>query len=113
MSISRPMVTTFIAASLAWGCGGDNGDAAESAEPGVVGRAPPASGGVPSVVMLEPIPPQAFATPTDLAVMDQFAMAFSPAVLVARAGRSAWRLVALTNAGAPPVGRVRERRGVE
>lgn len=53
----------------------------------VVGMAPPASGGIRSVVTLAPEPPSETARSMEPAVMDQFAIAFVPRLLVARTGQ--------------------------
>ena len=58
----------------------------------LIGRVPPASGGFPSVVILEPETPrgvpEGVAVPEEPAIIDQFGMAFVPEVLVARSGQT-------------------------
>ncbi len=53
----------------------------------VVGTAPSATGDIRSVVTLAPEPPGESPVPTEPAVMDQFAIAFVPRLLVARRGQ--------------------------
>ena len=58
----------------------------------LTGRVPPASGGLPSVVMLEPETrggiPEDVAVPEEPAIIDQWGMAFVPEVLVVRSGQT-------------------------
>jgi plastocyanin len=60
------------------------GDAATSV---VSGTAPPASGGLVSIVLLEPRPVRELPVPAEPTVMDQFGQAFSPTLLLARQGQ--------------------------
>ena len=53
----------------------------------VTGTAPPAAGGFPSVVILEPRTPGDFPVPTEPALMDQFGRTFFPSLLLAREGQ--------------------------
>lgn len=74
-------------------CGPPTDEAPAPAEGDVVvGRAPPAVGGVPSIVLFEPAGggerAQAGPASTEPLVMDQFMMAFSPEVLVAQPSRT-------------------------
>ncbi len=69
--------------------------AAPAARPGtgtLTGRVPEASGGFPSVVILEPATPggvaAGVAVPEEPVIIDQFGMAFVPEVLVARSGQT-------------------------
>ncbi len=65
-----------------------------AARPGtgvLMGSVPPASGGFPSVVILEPETPggpEGAVVPGEPAIIDQFGMAFVPAVLVVRFGQT-------------------------
>ena len=66
-----------------------------AARPGtgvLMGSVPPASGGFPSVVILEPETPggipEGVAVPEEPVIIDQFGMAFVPEVLVARSGQT-------------------------
>lgn len=66
-------------------------DATAGAEAGTVtvtGRAPRATGGYPSVVVLVPRTAQEFPAPTEAARLDQFGMAFFPPVLLVRPGQT-------------------------
>lgn len=60
------------------------GDAATSV---VSGTAPPSSGGLVSIVLLEPRPVRELPVPAEPKVMDQFGQAFSPTLLLARQGQ--------------------------
>lgn len=60
------------------------GDAATSV---VSGTAPPSSGGLVSIVLLEPRPARELPVPAEPKVMDQFGQAFSPTLLLARHGQ--------------------------
>ena len=53
----------------------------------VTGKAPPAAGGFPSVVILEPRTPGDFPVPTEPALMDQFNRTFLPSLLLVREGQ--------------------------
>ena len=53
----------------------------------VTGRAPRATGGFPSVVVLEPEMPGEFPVPTEPQLLDQDGMMFFPPVLLARVGQ--------------------------
>ena len=55
--------------------------------PKLVGKAPPATGGYPSVVMLSPEVPIETPIPTEPALMDQYGTAFRPKLLVVRPGQ--------------------------
>lgn len=96
-----PALAAVVLAIAGCGGGGDepsgDGDGPAAREPaaspeagpvGVHGRAPAAVGGIPSIVMLTPVEVGAPAPPSDRegAVVDQFGLAFSPRVLVVRAG---------------------------
>lgn len=50
----------------------------------VSGRSPAASGGLPSIVILEPKEPKEFAAPPAPPVMDQVSLTFTPAVMFVR-----------------------------
>jgi hypothetical protein len=54
---------------------------------GIEGKAPPATGGYPSVVMLVPDPPAKALPPEEPALMDQYGTAFWPKLLVVRPGQ--------------------------
>ena len=53
----------------------------------VTGKAPPATGGFPSVIILEPQTPGDFPVPTEPALMDQFGRTFFPGLLLVREGQ--------------------------
>ena len=53
----------------------------------VIGRAPPAIGNFPSVIILEPQAPTDFPVPTEPQVLDQYGRAFFPTVLLVREGQ--------------------------
>jgi plastocyanin len=55
--------------------------------PKLAGKAPPATGGYPSVVMLSPEVPIETEIPTEPALMDQYGTAFRPKLLVVRPGQ--------------------------
>ncbi len=55
--------------------------------PGLVGKAPPATGGYPSVIMLSPEVPVEAPAPKEPALMDQYGTAFWPRLLVVRPGQ--------------------------
>ncbi len=81
-----PLAAVLMAASA---CADEPRDSAPPTEDrqAVVGRAPPAVGGVPSVVMLEPPSAGRLPVPTEPKVMDQFGLAFIPDFLLVRAGQ--------------------------
>ena len=54
---------------------------------GLVGKAPPATGGYPSVIMLAPEVPIETPIPAEPALMDQYGTAFRPKLLVVRPGQ--------------------------
>ena len=53
----------------------------------VIGKAPPAIGSFPSVIILEPHAPGDFPVPREPAVMDQYGRAFFPSTLLVREGQ--------------------------
>ncbi len=53
----------------------------------VTGKAPPATGGFPSVVILEPQTPGDFPVPTEPVLMDQYGRTFFPSLLLVREGQ--------------------------
>jgi plastocyanin len=55
--------------------------------PRLAGKAPPATGGYPSVIMIAPEIPIETAVPAEPALMDQHGTAFSPKLLVVRPGQ--------------------------
>lgn len=55
--------------------------------PSVIGKAPPATGGYPSVIILEPQAPHRFPVPAEPQVMDQYGTDFHPRVLLVQAGQ--------------------------
>ena len=55
--------------------------------PRLVGKAPPATGGYPSVIMLGPEVPIETPIPVEPALMDQYGTAFRPKLLVVRPGQ--------------------------
>ena len=60
----------------------------EAAAPhAVIGKAPPAIGSFPSVIILEPHAPGDFPVPREPAVMDQYGRAFFPSTLLVREGQ--------------------------
>ena len=67
-------------------------DASTFWEAGVTatGRAPRASGGFPSVILFEPLRPDAepFPVPETMPLMDQYGIEFHPTILLARAGQT-------------------------
>lgn len=86
IALVAPLAAVLLAAAA---CTDEPGDSAPPTEdgPAVVGRAPPAVGGVPSVVMLEPRSAGRIPVPTEPKVMDQFGLAFVPGFLLVRAGQ--------------------------
>lgn len=82
---------TFGAAALAaaFACSRSGAEETTGGVPAsvVVGRAPPAVDGIRSVVTLSPDPPEQSPVPAEPAIMDQFAIAFVPRLLVARQGQ--------------------------
>jgi hypothetical protein len=54
---------------------------------GVVGRVPPARGGMPAIVILEPLAPREFPPQVEKPFMDQISQTFFPAVLFVRTGQ--------------------------
>jgi plastocyanin len=85
------MGTSFrwaIAALVFAACSGPPDEKAPPAEKrGIEGKAPPATGGYPSVVMLVPEPPVKALVPEEPALMDQAGTAFWPKLLVVRPGQ--------------------------
>ncbi len=71
------------------GCASETEDSAQPAETGpvVIGKAPARTGGLPSVITLDPQPPRNFLVPDEPEIMDQIAIAFVPRLIVARAGQ--------------------------
>ena len=67
-------------------CGGEakSPDASATGAREVIGTAPAAIQGLPSVVMLDPIPSHPAHPPAEAAVLDQFGLAFVPKLLVAQ-----------------------------
>ncbi|HEY7698955.1 MAG TPA: plastocyanin/azurin family copper-binding protein [Vicinamibacteria bacterium] len=59
----------------------------EAATAGLVGKAPPATGGYPSVILLAPEIPVEIPIPEEPALMDQYGTAFRPKLLVVRPGQ--------------------------
>ncbi len=57
------------------------------ASPKLVGKAPPATGGYPSVIMLVPAVPIETSIPSEPALMDQYGTAFRPKLLIVRPGQ--------------------------
>lgn len=53
----------------------------------VVGKAPAASGGLSSIVILDPAEPREFPPQTGVPIMDQISQVFTPAVLFVRTGQ--------------------------
>ena len=92
------LVTAAISTTLALvspGCGdppespSQGAPSEREAAPGratVVGKAPPATSGFPSIIVLEPRTPSDFPAAAEPPVMDQFGLAFLPAMLLARTG---------------------------
>ncbi len=77
-----------VVATVSFGCVRDGNEAEEQPQQVVTGQVGPATGGLPSVVILEPQAPLITPTTTpDLAVMDQFGIAFIPALLVVQKGQ--------------------------
>jgi plastocyanin len=77
-----------IAAFVFAACGGPPEEKEPAVEKrGIEGKAPPATGGYPSVVMLVPDPPVKAIPPEEPAVMDQYGTAFWPKLLVVRPGQ--------------------------
>jgi len=79
---------------LVTSCGGEAEEAGASPgsgdapAPGTVeGTAPPATGGIPSVALLDPEGAAATPVPAEAEVMDQYGMAFGPRLLVVRPGQ--------------------------
>src|SRR5262245_25942997 len=70
-------------------CGAPDGGAPPPADAprGLSGKAPPATGGYPSVIMLTPAVPIQVPVPEAAAVMDQYGTAFWPKLLVVRPGQ--------------------------
>lgn len=60
---------------------------AETKAGGIVGKAPPATGGYPSVIQLVPEVPVEIPIPEEPALMDQYGTAFRPKLLVVRPGQ--------------------------
>ncbi len=71
------------------GCANETQDSAPPANTGpvVIGKAPARTGGLPSVITLEPQPPRGLPVPAEPEIMDQIDLAFVPRLLVARAGQ--------------------------
>jgi plastocyanin len=65
----------------------DSSPATQPSDNIVVGTAPPAVRGLPSVITLEPEPAISPPVPAEPAVMDQFGIAFAPRLLVVRTGQ--------------------------
>lgn len=66
------------------------GDAAKARGEAIVsGKAPAASGGLPSILILEPKEPREFPEQTTAPVMDQISLTFTPAVMFVRTGQPA------------------------
>ncbi len=92
-------LTALAAAALALAASGCSTEPAASTPPReraparaaagqpVTGKAPPATGGFPSVVILEPQTPGDFPVPTEPALMDQFGRTFFPSLLLVREGQ--------------------------
>jgi plastocyanin len=55
----------------------------------IVGKAPPPTSGVPTIVVLEPKTPREFPGPEEKPVMDQVSATFGPALLFVRSGHPA------------------------
>ncbi len=74
---------------MATGCANETQDSAPPTEtgPGVTGRASASTGGLPSVITLEPQPPRSLPVPAEPEIMDQIDLAFVPRLLVAQAGQ--------------------------
>jgi len=53
----------------------------------VTGQAPKASGGFPSVIIMEPRGGEPFPVPTESVLMDQYGIQFHPKILLARVGQ--------------------------
>ena len=66
---------------------GESAPSIEEEKALVFGTAPPATGGFPSVVLLEPRTARDFPVPSAPALMDQFGTAFHPRLLLVRAGQ--------------------------
>lgn len=82
-----------LAAATTVACGGaESPDAQtlETPEPpeGITGRAPAAYQGVPSVVILSTVGSGTSEPPSEVVVMDQLGLAFTPAQLIVRAGQT-------------------------
>ena len=92
-------LTALAAAALALVASGCSTEPATSAPPRerapveagagwpVTGKAPPETGGFPSVVILEPQTPGDFPVPTEPVLMDQFGRTFFPSLLLVREGQ--------------------------
>ncbi len=74
---------------VATGCANETQDSAPPADTGpvVFGKAPARTGGLPSVITLDPQPPRNFLVPDEPEIMDQIAIAFVPRLIVPRAGQ--------------------------
>lgn len=95
--ISRGAIAVAVAAGVTVGCANNTEDkkpveAAPPAAPAsegshsVVGKAPAAVNGMPSVVVLEPQDGREYPAPSERAFMDQLTQTFVPAILFVRTG---------------------------
>jgi len=94
MKRGAALAASIVLAAAVGACGGGS-DTSEAppqqeapARQGVFGRAPAASGGVPSVVTLQPAEGGPAAPPPEAALLDQLGLAFTPTQLIVRSGQT-------------------------
>ena len=90
MKRGRLSATALTAGVLACGGGDAPEPVTEEAAPppqGVYGQSPAATGGIPSVVILEPTDGEPSEAPAEAALMDQLGLAFLPRQLMVRRGQ--------------------------